>query len=564
MPRTRLLIHLAALAALLLAACGPSAQPAPAKPAEGQPAATTAPAKPAEAKPAESKPAAQPAATAAPAAKPAESKPAAGTADTEAKIVASQATDADTLHPILISSTNSEMIARLIMEGLYETDPTTTKPVPLIAESFSNPDPKTWEFKLRKGVKFHNGEPVTVQDVAYSYEVAVADPKTRLTVAKANIEGTEIVDDSTIRVKTKTIYPAFLDNLASDVRIIPANYAKQVGTDGFNLKPIGSGPYKFVEWVKDDHLTLVRNDDYWGEKPKIKEIVWKPIPDAATRVAALETGQSDVIVHLPPTEAQRLEGHKELTVTKVPSMRTIYIGMNTGTGKAEAVDEPLKNVKVRHAIQRAIDYDAIIRDVLKGDGIRVASTLVSANWAFDKDLKPVEYNPEEAKRLLAEAGYPDGITVDFDVPSGRYLLDREVGEAVAGQLAKVGIKTNLMIQEWGAFYDKYLGLKDKGIYLLGVGKNIYADDHFFTYYHSKGRGFYFSDQEVDGLIDKALSTLDENVRMDAFKQLQRVLIDKAHWAYLYQQMDIYGVRNRLQFEPTPDEWMHLEKSQVNK
>jgi peptide/nickel transport system substrate-binding protein len=259
-----------------------------------------------------------------------------------------------------------------------------------------------------------------------------------------------------------------------------------------------------------------------------------------------------------------MKRQKKIPVQKVHTKSTIYIGMNTGTGKVETVDEPLKNVKVRHAIQRAIDYDAIIRDVLKGDGIRVASTLVSANWAFDKDLKPVDYNPDEAKKLLAEAGYPDGFTVDFDVPSGRYLLDREVGEAVAGQLAKVGIKTNLMIQEWGAFYDKYLGLKDKGIFLLGVGKDIYPDGHFFTYYHSKGRGFYFADQEVDGLIDKALSTLDENVRMDAFKQLQRVLVDKAHWAYLYQQMDIYGVRNRVQFEPTPDEWMHLEKAQVTK
>ncbi|MBA2447815.1 MAG: hypothetical protein H0V51_07305, partial [Chloroflexi bacterium] len=510
------------------------------------PAATAAPAQPA----AEGKTAAQP--TAAPA------------ADREARIIVSQATDADTLHPILISSTNSEMIARLMLEGLYETDPTTGKPIPLLAESYSNPDPKTWEFKLRKGVKFHNGEPVTVQDVAYSYEVAVNDPKTRLSTVKGNVEGTEIVDEATVRVKTKVIYPAFLDNLAQDVRIVPANYTKQAGTDGFNLKPIGTGPYKFVEWMKDDHLTLVRNDDYWGEKPSIKEIVWKPIPDAATRVAALETGQSDLIVHLPPTEAQRLEGHRDLKVSKVPSMRTIYIGMNTGTGKAQVVDDPLKDVKVRQAVQRAIDYDAIIRDVLKGDGLRVASTLVPANWGFDKDLKAVEYNPEEAKKLLAEAGYPNGLTLDFDIPSGRYLLDREVGEAVAGQLAKVGIKTNLQIQEWGAFYDKYLGLKDKGLFLLGVGKDIYPDGHFFTYYHSKGRGFYFQDAEVDGLIDKSLSTLDENVRLDAFRQLQKALIDKAHWAYLYQQMDIYGARNRLQFEPTADEWMHLEKSQVAK
>jgi len=537
----RLFVNLAALAGLVLVACGQPAQPAPAKPA-----ATAAPAQPA----AEGKTAAQPTAATA--------------ADREARIIVSQATDADTLHPILISSTNSEMIARLMLEGLYETDPTTGKPIPLLAESYSNPDPKTWEFKLRKGVKFHNGEPVTVQDVAYSYEVAVNDPKTRLSTVKGNVEGTEIVDEATVRVKTKVIYPAFLDNLAQDVRIVPANYTKQAGTDGFNLKPIGTGPYKFVEWMKDDHLTLVRNDDYWGEKPSIKEIVWKPIPDAATRVAALETGQSDLIVHLPPTEAQRLEGHRDLKVSKVPSMRTIYIGMNTGTGKAQVVDDPLKDVKVRQAVQRAIDYDAIIRDVLKGDGLRVASTLVPANWGFDKDLKAVEYNPEEAKKLLAEAGYPNGLTLDFDVPSGRYLLDREVGEAVAGQLAKVGIKTNLQIQEWGAFYDKYLGLKDKGLFLLGVGKDIYPDGHFFTYYHSKGRGFYFQDAEVDGLIDKSLSTLDENVRLDAFRQLQKALIDKAHWAYLYQQMDIYGARNRLQFEPTADEWMHLEKSQVAK
>ena len=545
MPRTRLVLHLAVLAALLLVACARPAQP------QGGPRSETSSVAPA-AEPAEATPAGPPA-SAAPA------------VDTEARVVASQAADADTLHPILISTTNSEMIARLMMEGLYETDPKTGQPTPLVAESYTNPDPKTWEFKLRKGLTFHNGEPVTVQDVAYSYEVAVTDPKSRLSVAKANVEGTEIVDDSTIRVKTRTIYPAFLDSFAQDVRIIPADYARQLGTDGFNLKPIGTGPYKFVEWVKDDHLTLVRNDEYWGAKPTIKEIVWKPIPDAATRVAALETGQSDLIVHLPPTEAQRLAGHKDLQVKKVPSMRTIYLGMNTGTGKAEVFDEPLKHLKVRQAIQRAIDYDAIIRDVLKGDGIRVASTLVSANWGFDRDLKPVEYNPEEAKRLLAEAGYPNGITVDLDVPHGRYLLDKEVGEAVAGQLAKVGIKTNLLIQEYGAFLEKNQGLRTKGLFLLGFANDIYPDSHFYSHYHSKARGTYFRDQEVDAMIDRALSTLDEGIRLDAFKQLQRVLIeDKSHRAFLYQQVDIYGIRNRLRFEPTANEWMHLEKSHVSK
>jgi peptide/nickel transport system substrate-binding protein len=250
-------------------------------------------------------------------------------------------------------------------------------------------------------------------------------------------------------------------------------------------------------------------------------------------------------------------------VKKVPSMRTIYIGMNTGTGKAQEVDEPLRDLRVRRAIQHAIDYEAVIRDILKGDGIRVASTLVPENVGFDPDLKPVEYDPERAKQLLAEAGYPDGITLDSDVPPGRYLLDREVGEAVAGHLAKVGIRTNLMVQEWGAFYDKYLGPRIKGLYLLGVGKAFEPDDHFFTYYHSRGRGYYLRDPEVDAVIDR-MATLEQNARLEAIKDAQRIVLEKAHWAYLYQQMDIYGIRNRVQFEPSSDELMWLERAHVLK
>src|SRR5207249_1343556 len=159
-----------------------------------------------------------------------------------------------------------------------------------------------------------------------------------------------------------------------------------------------------------------------GEPPAIRELVFKPIPDASTRVAALETGQSDLVTALPPLDAQRLGSSRDLAIKRVLSMRTIYIGMNTGSGKAQTVDAPLQDLRVRRAIQHAIDYDAIVRDILKGEGKRVAGTLVPENVGFDASQKPIEYDPERAKRLLAEAGYPGGITVDFDVPHGRYLL----------------------------------------------------------------------------------------------------------------------------------------------
>ncbi|MFN8524973.1 MAG: ABC transporter substrate-binding protein [Chloroflexota bacterium] len=483
-------------------------------------------------------------------------------ADDNASIVVAQAADADSLHPILISSTQSSNITRQILQGLYETDPVTGTFTPLLAESYSNPDPKTWEFKLRQGVKFHDGTPLTIDDVVYSYTLAITDPKSRMSTTKANVESAVAVDSSTVRIKTKSVYPAFLDNLASAVRIIPAGYAAQVGVDGFNKAPIGTGPYRFVEWKKDDHLTLQRFDEYWGPRPSVREIVWRPIPDAATRIASLETGQVDVIVNVPPTEAERLGSRDDLRVSKVSSMRTIYVGMNTGTGKATDVNEPLKNEKVRQAVQRAIDYQAIIRDVLRGDGMPVASTLVPQNFGFDPSLEPAPYDPVAARRLLAEAGYPDGVTLDFDVPSGRYLMDREVGEAVAVQLARAGIKTNLMVQEWGAFYEKYLGGKIKGLWLMGVGKDTTPDAHFFTYYHSKGRALYFRDAEVDGLIDTALGTLDDGARLEAFRQLQKVLLNKAHWAYLYQQTDIYGVRDRVNLQTTSNEWLYVERATV--
>ena len=402
------------------------------------------------------------------------------------------------------------------------------KLVPELAESWKRLDDTTWQLRLRRGVVFHDGEPFNAEAVRFTVQ-RVLDPEqkspNRATIGE--ITRVDVVDDLTVNLVTKQSYAPLLNRLI-DFPILPPKYTAEKGHAAFARRPVGTGPFQFVALVKDEHLTVEAFDKHWRGAPRIQRIVFKPIPEPFTRSAALRNGEVDVITTVPPSLARELESVRGVRVQRVPSTWQIYLGLN-------ALKKPLSDVRVRQALNYATDVDSVIRNVLDGNGYRP--------------------DPARARRLLAEAGYPDGLDVILESPAGRYQGDKEVAEALGGQWQKAGFRPKVQVAEWGAYFKRYLGKQFQDAYLLGTGGPMQDGDELYNLVSSKGRGLYYKNEKVDQLFDLGRSTLDPAARRKIYAELARAMVEDATWVFLLQQVDIYATRDRVTWTPRTDQWM---------
>ena len=291
-------------------------------------------------------------------------------------ILIAQGTDPTTLDP----QDHFEMPAFCVLINIYETllvRSDDMKIQPLLATSWKIINDTTWEFSLRKGVKFHNGEDFNAAAVKFSLE-RINDPKNKLkqTTLQGILDRVEVIDDYTIRIVTKKPYP-YLDAQLSHIgAIMPPKYIQEKGKNHIIGNPVGTGPYKFVGWVKDDHLVLEANENYWRGAPQIKKVIFRPIPEATTRVAGLQTQELDLIVNIPPHLSRLMEWKGRSTVAKIPGARIIYMGFDTLQGG------PVANKKVRQAIAQAVDVDTIIKKILEGNGVRLGMPLTKYHFGY--------------------------------------------------------------------------------------------------------------------------------------------------------------------------------------
>ncbi|MFI5338759.1 MAG: ABC transporter substrate-binding protein [Candidatus Methylomirabilales bacterium] len=420
--------------------------------------------------------------------------------------------------------------------------------VPQLAESWKLLDDNTWEFRLRKGVVFHNGEPFNAEAVRFTVQ-RVLDPNQKSPNRSniAEITKIEVVDDFTVRLTTRQPYAPLLNRLL-DFPILPPKYTAAKGDQAFTAAPVGTGPFKFVELVRDDRLVVEAFDKHWRGVPKIRRIVFMPVPEASTRVAGLRTGQLDLITNLPPNLARELEHVPGIKVLRVPSTWIIYLGLN-------AFKKPLSDVRVRQALNYATDVDAIIKNVLEGNGRRTPGPLTPLMFGYDPNVKGYPYDPAKARRLLAEAGYPDGLEITLDSSDGRYQGDKEIVEALAGQWQQAGFKPKVRLAEWGAYFQRYLAKQFPDAYLLGLGGPMQDGDELYTLVSSKGRGLYYKNEKVDMLFDAGRSTMDPAKRRKFYSDLAKAMVEDATWVFLMQQVDIYAMRDRVEWTPRPDQWM---------
>src|SRR5258705_3974663 len=392
----------------------------------------------------------------------------------QGKIVIAQGVDPTTLDTQNQQETPASVVASHLFDTLVERDQN-LKIVPALAEELPKlVAPTVWEVKLRKGVKFHNGEEFNAESVKYSLERV----KTGLR-ASSNfrpIDHVEIVDPFTVKVHTAKPWPTFVSIMTFRQASMypPKAYA---GKDPafISKNPIGTGPYKLARWRKDEEIVLEANDQYWRGAPKMKPVVFRPSPDEGVGVAALQKGEVGVAVNTPPHLASIIAGHPKVFLSTAPSIRTLQLMFVTHEFDAQhKLVGPYKGVtadkRVRQAIAYALDVDEIIKGVLDGKAMRTATALTRLHFGYDASLKPIKQDLGKVKQLLTEAGFPGGLELTLNSPQGRYVRDKEVAEAVAGQLTKAGIKTQLKTYEFVSYLNNLVYAHKPGpVWLIGWG-----------------------------------------------------------------------------------------------
>lgn len=454
-------------------------------------------------------------------------------------------TDINTLDPTMSPEVNTENVTFSVMEPLLYFDPQGTIR-PRLVESWQVVDKVTYVFRLRRGVKFTNGEPLNGKAVEFSWKRS-QEPHRTNRVAFGSVSRIEHVDDYTIRVITDKPDPVFLKKMASaSASIFPPKYTAEQKDEGVSQRPVGTGPFMLVEWVKGDHATFKANPTYYlPNVPKVETLVWRFIPESASRVAALQTGQIDIALRIPPQQVAPLRNAANLGLSSALSTRTYYImfnNMTTGRGT------PIMDPRVRLAMNLGVDFQGIIKAVYKGEAQRVNSLIGNVQFGHDPTLPPLPYDPARAKQLLAEAGYAQGFRVGMACPSGAYANDKEACEAIAGYLGqRLGIKVDLQVMESNRFWDLEAKRQLPPLFFDGVGDRYQdPDTQLKGILHPDSKWTSFDKQEFNELIITGGSTVDPAERRRAYARLARAMQADPPALFLWQVRNFEGVRRRVQ------------------
>jgi len=430
------------------------------------------------------------------------------------------AADATNLDPRLATDVYSANINNLVYAGLLTWDDETLEIEPYVAEEIEIPDDTTYIFHLHEGIKFHDGEELTAEDVKYTYDT-FRDPDfgARNIAFYEPIDEIVVVDDYTVEFRMEEPNAPFLYYLAPG--IIPKHHADEHGDEVLQTEPMGAGPYVFQEWVPNDRIVLEAHEDFFQGELDIDEIIFRPIPEVSTKLIELETGGVHVIDGIPPEEVERLREEPEVEVTVRPGTGFNYFSYHH-------TEEPFDDVRMRQAFAYGIDMEALVDHVYYGIRDVAYSPIIPTSWAHNPDVRKFGHEPEEAQSLMEEAGYGDGITVDFKHSEGE--VTRELVEITQHQLAEIGLNLEVHEQEWGAFYDDVLD-GDFEAYTIGWSGQTDPDRGVYRQFHSRNwapeganRQLY-SNERVDELLDAARTNVDQDVREGKYHEIQEILAE---------------------------------------
>ncbi|HEY7064526.1 MAG TPA: ABC transporter substrate-binding protein [Chloroflexota bacterium] len=409
---------------------------------------------------------------------------------------------------------------------------------PLVAERWETPDPTTWRFHLRPGVRFSDGSPLTAADVKHSLERALNDPDSTRRSSISTVESAAVVDDLTVDVTTKVPNATLLGQI-STIPITSKALYDRVGKEAADRQPVSAGPYVLQELVPDQRMVMRKNPYYWHELPDAPdEVMIRWIKEPMVALTALLSGEVDMTAPLPPNLTPQLTG--SVRAMQAPSGFLYFLGLG-------AVG-PLTSKPVRQAINYAIDKDAIISGILKGNAQRADVPLINTSIGYAPDVTPrYSYDPARARQLLAQAGYPDGFPMEIYHPVGRFTNDVDIASAIAAQLGQVGIQVTLKPTETSTFLTQSVA----GAYpafLYGAGAIDEPTRYLFQFFHGSAKALGgWRDPEIDRLLEAQIAEFDEAKRNALLRQLQSALNDEAPAVWLLSFTNTIGISNRWEW-----------------
>ncbi len=483
------------------------------------------------------------------------------------------AADITSMDPHFFNLFPNNNMAEHIFDKLVQMSPD-SQMIPGIATSWKALDDKTWEFKLRKGVKFHDGSELTAEDVAFSIDRVAQIPNSPgpfVAYTKA-IVGKEIVDPYTIRFKTAVPHPLMPNDL-STIYIVSKKVATGATTEDFNSGKvtIGSGRYKLVRYVNGDRVDLVRNDNYWGDKPGYEKVTFRIIKDGASRMAALLSGDVDAIEQPPTADLARLKADPKFTLTSKISHRVIYFNFDhlsrvspfiTAKDGKPLDKNPLQDLRVRRAISKAINRPAIAERVMEGQAIPSGQLVSEKLFGYNPALKAEVYDVEGAKKLLAEAGYPNGFNITIHGPSGRYVNDEKIVQAVAQMLSRVGITAKVETAPMGP-YSGRAAKQEFSFHMVGWGASTGEASSplrslLATFNRDKGLGAVnwgrYSNTKVDYLIEQALQQVNDENRSIMLQRATELSMQELGIMPVHFQFTMWATKKNVQYTPRTDEY----------
>ncbi|HOX30844.1 MAG TPA: ABC transporter substrate-binding protein [Spirochaetales bacterium] len=466
----------------------------------------------------------------------------------KAKDVLSVATayDARSLDPVATNDVASSNVMCEIYENLVQLNDK-GEVVPMLAESFKQLDATTYEFKLRKGIKFHNGEEMKASDVKFSLVRAAKAPAVSHIAGDIDVDSFKTPDAYTVSFKLKNPATGFLGGLVLSAGNIVSEKAVTAAGESYAMNPVGTGPFKFVSWAKGNMIELERFEGYHGAKPKFRKMVLKVIPEPTNRMIELESGGVDIAYELSANDLKRALSDPDLQVLRVIDNSTAYLGFNTQK-------KPFDDVRVRQAISYALNTKTIVETAWRGIG-KLAAGPIAPNVNYsDPSLKPHEYNVAKAKALLAEAGFPSGFKTTIWTNEKKERVD--MATIMQSQLKEVGIEVEIKVMEWGAYLTG-MNAGEHNMYIVGwTCQSPDPDLAVYAPFHSSKKGAggnyaFFSNPKVDELIMKARTMKDGPERKKAYFDLQKLIIAEAPWVFLMNGEQVVGARKGVRgFKPS--------------
>ena len=469
------------------------------------------------------------------------------------ELVVAQGGDISKFDPHFSTSSNDIRWSFNVFDNLTSRHPD-GKLYPGLATEWKLQGQSQWTFKLRQGVKFHNGDPFTSADAKYSIE-RTYDPaaKTMVATVLTTVDRIEAPDPYTLVIQTKKpdpLLPARLGFYAG--QIVPKKYLETVGGDTFNAKPVGTGPVRLTSWVKDDRALFDANADYWGGKIDMDRLVVRSIPETAPRIAALLKGEVDIITQLPPDQAERVTGNATTRVAGALYAGLYVLGVNS---KRPPLDNPL----VKQALSLAIDREAIVKELWRGRGIVPNGPIAKGDNHYDASLPPLAYNPKEARERLKKAGYK-GEEVFIETTVAYVSQDKPMAEAIAAMWRDVGVNAKVEVIEYSVRAQKSREKTFKGVWWSDPTSTLGDPDGMMWRLLSPGGPMdYWRDARFDELGNAARFSVDEKFRGEAYREITKIFLENLPWLPVIQPYEDYGLQKYVEFTPNPNQQFEIRR-----